>query len=259
MLIAQLSDPHLTIGPLAAEPASGLYRALGRVLSLEPRPDCVVVTGDLTDGGKPAEYAAFRTIVGGFPLPVHVVPGNHDNRDALVAAFAGTGFLGGTDRTRYTVDYPEATIVGLDSLVPGEQGGLLGAEQLTWLDETLARRPEVPAFVCLHHPPVPVGITVMDGMRLADGDALAEVVARHRQVVRILTGHLHRVVSASFAGTTLTVAPSTYRQVSLDLRPGQPLGYVHEPTGFLLHLLTGSDCVTHTVAVSHSVAVHAAF
>jgi 3',5'-cyclic AMP phosphodiesterase CpdA len=157
------------------------------------------------------------------------------------------------------VEYPAVTIVVLDSWVPGTDAGRLGDDQLHWLDDVLGRRPGVPALVCLHHPPIAVGIPFMDGIRLADGDALAAVVARHPHVIRVLTGHLHRVLSAGFAGTLLSVAPSTYRQVDLCMRAGRTLGYVPEPTAFLLHAVTGGDCVTHLVQVSHAAAPYAGF
>jgi 3',5'-cyclic AMP phosphodiesterase CpdA len=257
MRIAHLSDTHLVSGPLAAQPAAGLAQAIGRLLWINPRPDCVVITGDLADSGHPDEYAALHSILRRCPVPVHLTTGNHDQPAALAAEFGGTRFLGGGASTWYAVEYPKATIVVADSHIPGSPAGYLGPDQLGWIDDTLAARPDVPAFICLHHPPVAVGLPFLDGMRLNDGPELGAVVARHPHVVRVLTGHVHRVISAPFAGSLVTVAPSTYRQTDLRMHDNAPPGYLPEPTGFLLHVLDGADCVTHSVAVSHASAVFA--
>ncbi|MCF2530738.1 metallophosphoesterase [Yinghuangia soli] len=266
--VAHLSDPHLVTGPLAGEPAAGLHRALGRVLSLRPRPACVVITGDLVDRGRPDGYPVLAELLRGYPLPVHLAAGNHDNHKALLDTFGGTRFLADGNATNYAAVHPGVTVIVLDSSrsAPDPQSGSLDAGQLAWLDATLARHTDRPALVCLHHPPVPVGIPFLDGMRVApqDADALAATIARHPHTARILAGHVHRPITAAFAGTTVAIAPSTYRQTDLAMCDEHPIGYVHEPTAFLLHLVADrtptpddpsrSSCVTHTVAVSHTTA-----
>ena len=111
MRIAHLSDLHLARGPLAAQPAAALADALARLLAIEPRPDCVVITGDLADTGHPDEYAALRAILRKCPVPVHLLPGNHDDPAALIARFGDTPYLGHGVSPAYAVEYPEATLV----------------------------------------------------------------------------------------------------------------------------------------------------
>lgn len=253
--IAHLSDPHIHVGPLAGEPAARLHKALGRVLALEPRPDLVVITGDLVEHGRPEEYEALESVLGRFPIPLYLTTGNHDDPAAMLATFGGGAYVGGAKQAYYVVEHPAVTFVALDSAVHGQPGGRLGTEQLAWLDEALAARTDVPAFIGLHHPPAPVGIPFLDGMRLEDGEGLARVVERHPHVVRVLAGHVHRPIVLPYAGTVLATAPSTYRQSSLTMRADGQMGYLDEPTGFLLHVEVEGVWVTHVVPVSHASAL----
>ena len=79
VLLAHLSDTHVRAGPLADEPTRGGYRALARLMALDPQPDCVLITGDLADHGERAEYEVARDMLATVDIPVHVIPGNHDN------------------------------------------------------------------------------------------------------------------------------------------------------------------------------------
>ena len=97
MLIAQISDLHVKPpGQLLydrIDTAGFLERAVAHVMPLDPLPDLVIMTGDLVDGGKPEEYALLRRLLAPLPMPVYLIPGNHDARDALRAAFADHAFL----------------------------------------------------------------------------------------------------------------------------------------------------------------------
>lgn len=265
MLVAQITDTHILAAgklyhsprrtfPADAEPgwsfidtAACLSRAITELNALKPRPDVVVITGDLTDHGGAEEYANLRSILAAAEMPVFVIPGNHDSREALRAAFAEDGYLSMGGFLNYTVEDFALRIIALDTNVPGHHHGELCAERLEWLDRTLAAKPRQPTLLAMHHPPFPTGIEHMDVHALRDPAAFADVVRRHPQVERILCGHLHRTIDHRFAGTIAGTCPSTAHQLVLDITPGAPAEFAFEPPGYQLHSWRdGIGLVTHT-------------
>lgn len=253
MLLAQISDPHIVRdGELAygrVDTPRMLGRCVQRLLAEPQRPDAVVVTGDLTDHASAAEYALLRELLAPLPMPVYLAVGNHDDRDALRRAFPDHAHLLGEDGfVQYAADVGALRLLVLDTLQPGAPGGRLCETRLRWLDRELAASPR-PTIVAQHHPPFATGLTIMDGMGLADAAALAQVVARHPHVERIVCGHVHRTAHARFGGTTASICPSSAHQLKLDLVPGADIRFTYEPAGYQLHWWNGAQLVTHTCVV----------
>lgn len=257
MLIAHISDLHVRpAGELAygvSETNSYLERAVHALLRLDPTPDCVLVTGDVTDCGLDEEYEIAARLLGRLPWPVYCVPGNHDRREQFRNAFAAGAYLPASGYLNYVVDRPGLRIVALDSLIPGESGGALSTETLRFLDAALAEAPDCPTMVMLHHPPFDTGIAHMDRAGLGAGrDELIAIVSRHSQVERILCGHVHRSIQSRMAGTIVQTAPSVAHQVAFDLRCDGPSEFVLESPSFLAHHLQAGTLVTHTVQIDRA-------
>ncbi|HEY1854422.1 MAG TPA: metallophosphoesterase, partial [Solirubrobacterales bacterium] len=196
-LLIQLSDPHIGAEWGNAEPRARLRAAVEAVAALPDRPDAVVVSGDLTDHGEPAEYEVVREALAALGAPLFVLPGNHDARGRLRRAFDLPGE--GEERIDYSADLGPLRLIALDSTIPGEVPGRLDAAALAWLDAELALVPEQPTLLAMHHPPLATGIPSWDEINLGAGErrALGEVVARHPQLRAIVGGHLHAAISAS--------------------------------------------------------------
>jgi Icc protein len=244
ILIAQISDFHLRPRGLPAlgfvDTNSYARRAVATLLALRPAPDAVVVTGDVADTGDPREYAMAREILSALPMPVYLIPGNHDRRDTMRTSLADTGWVGpaGDGPINYAADIGPVRLVSLDSFVAGRPHGELGAATLGWLDATLAAAPNRPTLVAVHHPPFRTGLGHMDSILLADGAAMEEVIRRHPQVGRVICGHVHRSITTSFGGTLAMIAPGTAHQVALDLADSATALFVMEPAGYLVHTWT---------------------
>lgn len=240
MLLAQISDMHVKApGELLYEridTPSCLEQAVAHINGLDPRPDIVIATGDLVEGGRSDEYDHLRRLLAPLAMPLFVIPGNHDRRDALRAAFADHAYLPRDGFLQYVIDDFPVRLIALDSLVEGKGYGALCDQRLAWLESRLAEA-ERPTVVFLHHPPFDCGIEAFDQARLIEGDRhLAEIIGRHRHVERVMCGHVHRPIQLRWAGTVASSAPGTAHQGTLDLRDGAPPSMMFEPPAIALHL-----------------------
>src|ERR1043165_8995739 len=97
MLLAQITDLHvMPKGQLAygrVDTARMLRDAVAHLNRLDPRPDAVVITGDLADRGELVAYEHMREILAGLKLRWFVIPGNHDRIDNFRSVFADQPYI----------------------------------------------------------------------------------------------------------------------------------------------------------------------
>lgn len=257
MLIAHISDfhvfaqkPEIPLVRLDAERTA--RRVVDNLAAFAPSLDAVVLTGDLTDGGSPEDYALLKDILSPLTMPIFTVPGNHDKRRAFRSAFAESLPFGDGHFLNYEAEIGGMRVLALDTLVEGRGAGALAADSLAWLEEKLSSAPERPALVLLHHPPFPSGIPSLDAATLVEGrEEMARIVRAHPARLVLLAGHIHRPYQAIWNGAYCAVAGSPAFQMGLDLTqtPHEP-PLVREPYAYYVYRIQDGDIAVHTRYVS---------
>jgi len=259
VLIAQISDLHIKPpGALAygrVDTASALERCVAALNAFTPKPDLVVISGDLADTPTAEEYEYLKRLLAPLKLPFVGIPGNHDSRELMRAAFPRAAYAFPTGALNQSVEIGGLDLVLLDSSVPGRPHGELDAPTLQWLAATLASSPDRPALLFLHHPPFKTGIWHMDRQYLLNAGELAAVVKRHPRAQLIAAGHVHRAILTMFAGIQSTICPAPNHAVDLDLAELRGPSFKVEPPAFHLHAWFPGEgfgsVVTHQVPIGH--------
>lgn len=251
----QLSDTHIREpGRLAyrkLDTAPYLGRAVKAIMALPQKPEAIVMTGDLTDFGRPEEYAHLAELLAPLDMPVYLMPGNHDDRENLRASFPDHAYLGTSGFIQYEIPIGNIMLLTLDTTLPGASEGALCSERLKWLEKKLAKHQDKAVVVAMHHPPFKTMIGHMDRIGLLSGiEELRAIIARYTNVERIICGHLHRAIDVRFAGTIASTTPSPAHQVSLDLSVDAASNWTLEPPAFrVFGWCEGQGLVTHLAFV----------
>ena len=183
-VIAHLSDIHL--GAHSSRLAESMLADI-----VDAQPDLVVVSGDLTQRARPAEFVQARQLLDAMPASVLVVPGNHDIPlfdlpRRMVSPTQRFEELISADLDP-VVSVPGIVAVGLDSMPSWRwKAGHVSPRQSSIVVDSFDACPAGSwRIVVTHHPILPSRLS-----RLAGRAALVDACAQ-AQVAILLSGHTH--------------------------------------------------------------------
>jgi 3',5'-cyclic AMP phosphodiesterase CpdA len=188
-VLLQISDPHF--GTDVAEPIEALVE-----LAHDLAPDLVVVSGDITQRGRRAQFAAARSFVQRLAVPATlVIPGNHDiplfNILARVA-FPYAGFIRAFGRQLSPVwSSDDALVIGVRTTRRWRhKHGEVSNRQIREVAHRLAAAGDRQLRIVVVHQPVHV-VTTKDEVNLLRGHADAVAAWSRAGADLVLGGHIH--------------------------------------------------------------------
>ncbi|MBQ2261809.1 MAG: metallophosphoesterase [Loktanella sp.] len=240
MLIAHLSDLHISAGlpetaPVRRDAPEMARRIVADMMALPQKPDALLITGDVADGGSIADYDLIRTILAPLTMPLFMVPGNHDQRAPMRTTFGGDVPFADAPFLCFDAMVGSVRIIGLDSLIPGRVEGALCPDQLNWLAGRLAVG-DAPVFLMLHHPPFASGNAHWNATALCEGvPRLAEILRASPAPVRLLCGHVHQAFHTEWAGCYAAVAGSPAFQYGFGFDAQEEPPIIDGPYAWWMH------------------------
>lgn len=209
--LLQITDTHLYADPESVHAGVVPERRFRAVMAaLSPwltDAQAILHSGDLVHDGSIAAYQRLRSALLAVERPGRVIPGNHDDRGSLRSVFAGDPVS--AERTLVVGDW---TLIGLDSLQPGQVPGVLADDELAALDAALAAMTTPWCLIAVHHPPVPVGTAWLDAIGLEHPEPLLRRIDADPRVRGVISGHVHTAFNGRWHGRRMLTTPATAAQ-----------------------------------------------
>lgn len=255
MKIVHISDIHIHPEPiLGLDPVEHFRLCLAHVEQFQADADRVIITGDLTDDGRPESYARLQEMLTASTLTGAATPrlliGNHDSRANFLAAYPdartdAAGFVQWHEET------PAGDFLYLDTVETGSHWGSYCAARRDWLTARLedARARGVGAFLFMHHNPTAVHVANADRINIREEAELKAVLRAFPGTVRhIFFGHCHYTLSGTAAGIPFS-APRSTNHACWPEFSGDPrrMGYGDLQPNYNVCFIDGDDVVVHSI------------
>ena len=207
----QLSDSHIGFHQAPNPDVTATLReAVAKVNALSVAPAFVVHTGDLTHLAKSDQFDTLAEVMGELKTDqTFFVPGEHDvigdDGKQYFRRFGHRGSSAGW----YSFDVHGAHFIGLVNVLNFKPGGLgvLGREQLKWLEDDLKGLSSSTPIVVFAHMPL---WTIYEKWGWGTEDSVQALAYLHRfGSVTVLNGHVHQIQQKVEGNVAFYTARST--------------------------------------------------
>ena len=207
----QISDSHIGFNkPANTDVVATCRESLARINALPRQPDFLLHTGDLTHLSEPAEFDTIAQLLKECKTKdVFCVPGEHDIMNDNGAQYRERFSKKANGAGWYSFDSKGVHFIGLVNVANIKEGGLgvLGAEQLAWIEKDVSGLSSSTPIVVFAH--IPLWAVYPQWGWGTDDAAQALGFMKRFGSVTVLNGHIHQAMQKIEGNVTFHTARST--------------------------------------------------
>jgi 3',5'-cyclic-AMP phosphodiesterase len=206
--VLQVTDPHILETPgatlLGIKTAYYFNAVLDHALHSSRHFDLCLLTGDLAQEPCRASYEYLLNSLQAYDLPCLCLPGNHDDFDIMQSVLNTDNI--NCNKLKILGNWQ---IIGLNSQVPGSEGGYLSTSELAFLERCLQDNRDLNTLIAVHHHCFPAGSRWMDTMIIDNAEGLFAAIKPYPGVKAIVNGHIHQEMELTQNAVKILTTPST--------------------------------------------------
>jgi 3',5'-cyclic-AMP phosphodiesterase len=231
MLLAQITDCHLKQDPNAIlrgwHTDKSFHLVVGLLRRLDPVPDHLLLSGDLSEDGSTASYQRILAAIQPLGIPFSWLPGNHDHLHNMSQVFPACA--------KYFVQAGWQFVL-LNSTTIGDDGGTLAPTELDFIKESVVDDGSLYTAIVLHHHALPIDSQWMDELYpLRNAATLRHCLESINSCQVVFFGHVHQDFDRlnndiRYLGCPATAdqfLPNSEKHLSDSLLPGLRLTKLH--------------------------------